>query len=200
MASKLLLTSLLGLSVAGAIAAPARAQFFFGGGPRFYEPAPRVAPDAAPAPSPRVIQQQLARQGWRLVGAMRFNGDVVLADAVNGYGAQARLVIDPDSGAVLQRFATLEPRPPGGLRPRVGDYLYEGDNGPVIGHGPSTGFLQDGSPAPEQPLPRAPAQRAAKPKPKAVAKATPSQPPKGETPPASTSGAGAPPNLARAAP
>ena len=180
MASNLVLRGLLGFALAGVAAVPARAQFFgYDNGPGYYDD------NAAQAPAPRVIERRLARQGWRLAGPMRFNGDVVVANAVDGNGRRARLVIDPLDGSILQRFATVEPRPPGPLAPRGDNFgaprgdsygLNSGDEDPLAARGPSSGFLEDGSPAAplSSPSPRV-EPRAAKPKSKVVARTSPTQ-------------------------
>ena len=157
-----------------ATGAPAQAQFFGWFGARTF-------PEARPAAPPRAVEYRLRRLGYRLLTPMRFNGDVVLADVVDSGGRHARLVIDPVDGAILQKFATAEPRP---ARPLTRESEF-GD-APVV-RGPSTGYLENGDaaplPAPHARPPVAEAPQPSKPKaPKKVARSTPAQPPVVETP------------------
>ncbi len=146
--------------------APARAQLF-GGFP--FHPFQQVAPYRAPlqAPPPSVIRSRLERQGYQVNGPLRLNGDVVLADVTGPGDRRMRLVVDPIDGRILQRFAVAEPRPPRQVASSTPDV-----DDPLLIHGPSAGYLQDGSPAPAAPMPKIikPAGKA-KPKPGAVARA-----------------------------
>jgi hypothetical protein len=157
-----------------AAATPARAQFFGWFGARTF-------PETRPAAPPRAVEFKLRRMGYRLLTPMRFNGDVVLADVVDSGGRRARLVIDPVDGAILQKFATAEPRP---SRPLTRDPEFGA--APVV-RGPSTGYLENGAaaplPAPETRAPVAETPRPTKPTaPKKVARAAPAQAPVADAP------------------
>ena len=166
-----------------ATGAPARAQFFgwFGA---------RTIPETRPAAPPRAVEYRLRRMGYRLLAPMRFNGDVVLADVIDAGGRRARLVIDPVDGAILQKFATAEPRP---ARPLTRESEFS--DAPVI-RGPNTGYLENGAaaplPAPQARPPVAETPQTAKPKaPKKVARTAPARSPV-DDPPAAKPDAPAP--------
>ena len=167
---------LIALAAMATLAAstPARAQFFGWFGARTF-------PETRPAAPPRAVEYRLRRMGYSLLGPLRFNGDVVLADVIDQGGRRARLVIDPVDGAILQKFASTEPRP---ARPLTRDS--ELSDAPVV-RGPSTGYLENGDaaplPAPRARPPAAEAPQPGKPKaPRTVARSTPAQPPVVDTP------------------
>ena len=81
--------------------APARAQFSGYWGWR--------SPQAAPVPSEMIYGRLLAR-GFDVIGPLRRNGGVFLADVQDRSGRRERLVMDAYSGAVLQTFAYAPPR------------------------------------------------------------------------------------------
>jgi hypothetical protein len=62
------------------------------------------------AASPGEIAERLRAQGFALIGPLRRNDTVYLADVNAGAAGRERLVIDAWSGEVLQRFVT-RPRP-----------------------------------------------------------------------------------------
>jgi hypothetical protein len=97
-----------GLALLGA-SAPAQAQMWGGwwGGWR-----PEPAPYAAPIP-PRRIAGIVASEGYALSGAPRRDGDVIIADGVDGHGQHMHFVIDAYDGEVLRGRLAGPPRPPG---------------------------------------------------------------------------------------
>ncbi|MEA2841455.1 MAG: hypothetical protein QOF41_2785 [Methylobacteriaceae bacterium] len=103
------------LGLAGGLAlvsasAPAQAQMWGGwwGGWRPAQPAPY----AAPIP-PRRVAGIVASEGYALNGAPRRDGDVIIADGVDGHGQHMRFVIDAYDGEVLRSRIAGPPRPPG---------------------------------------------------------------------------------------
>ena len=56
------------------------------------------------AASPREIVERLRAEGYVLVGPLRRNDTVYLADVIGGPAGRERLVIDAWSGEILQRF------------------------------------------------------------------------------------------------
>ena len=88
-----------------AFAAPARAQFFAGWGYQRFQIEDGL--------SPGEIRASLADQGYRLVGPLRRNGRVVLADVTDRRGRSLRLIVDPFEGEILQRFLSAGPQRPG---------------------------------------------------------------------------------------
>ncbi len=158
--------------------APARAQFFDFGFHTFRE--------AQPAPPPRMVERGLTRQGYRLLGPLRLNGDVVIADAMSPDRRRMRLVIDPYTGSVLQRFVTAEPE-----HQRFATRS-DGFGEPNVIQGPSTGFFGNGAVAP--PPPAQPQARTSPPrqKPRTVARAVPSARSPAESPAAPAASVSAP--------
>jgi hypothetical protein len=97
---------LLGLAAACAATGAAQAQWF---------PPPGAAP-------PEAIVQRLHAQGYSLIGPIRRNQTVLLADVNAGTTGRERLVIDAYSGEILQRFVAM----PRSSRPIFGGYVAEG--------------------------------------------------------------------------
>ena len=92
-------------------AAPAQAQFFGLFGNRNTQPPAQL--------TPQDVVQRLSRAGFRVM-KLRLNGTVFLADANDRAGQPLRLVVSATDGAILQRFASTNPRvgaPDGGLPP-----------------------------------------------------------------------------------
>ncbi len=148
---------------------PAQAQFFGWFGARSFDDAPQ-------APPPRVIRDRLERQGYQVLGRLKLNGDVVIADAYDPSGRRLRLIVDPATGDVLQRYATA---PAPRLADRSEGYAPPGYTPPPASRGILHGFLDDGSPAPprvEPPAASAPRVERPKAKPKAVARVSPHAP------------------------
>jgi hypothetical protein len=89
---------------------PAQAQFWNGwfGGWRPAQPGPY----AAPIP-PRRVASIVASEGYALNGVPRRQGDVIIADGVDGRGEHMRFVIDAYDGEILRLHAAGPPRPPG---------------------------------------------------------------------------------------
>ena len=85
-----------------AFAAPAQAQFFAGWGSQRFQIEDGL--------SPGEIRASLADQGYRLLGPLRRNGRVLLADVTDRRGRSLRLIVDPFEGEILQRFLKAEPR------------------------------------------------------------------------------------------
>ena len=92
------------------------------------------------AAPPGEIVQRLSAQGYVLIGPLRRNQTVYLADA-NGPGGRERLVIDAWSGEILQRFVAR----PRSANPAVrGGYLVEGGEfsaPPPLGPPPARDFF-----------------------------------------------------------
>ena len=86
-----------------AFAAPAQAQFFAGWGSQRFQIEDGL--------SPGEIRASLADQGYRLLGPLRRNGRVLLADVTDRRGRSLRLIVDPFEGEILQRFLKAEPGP-----------------------------------------------------------------------------------------
>ena len=97
---------LLGLAAAWAATSAAQAQWYSALGP-------------APA---EAIVQRLHAQNYTLMGPLRRNQRVYLADVIAGATGRERLVIDAYSGEILQRFVAM----PRSLGPAIGGYVLEG--------------------------------------------------------------------------
>jgi hypothetical protein len=93
------------------------------------------------AASPGEIAQRLRAQGFVLMGPLRRNETVYLADVNAGASGHERLVIDAWSGEVLQRFVSRpRTRSPGA----VGGYVIERgefDSPPPLGPPPARDFF-----------------------------------------------------------
>ena len=96
------------------------------------------------AASPGEIAQRLRAQGFVLMGPLRRNETVYLADVNAGASGHERLVIDAWSGEVLQRFvARPRTRSPGA----AGGYVIERgefDSPPPLGPPPRDFFFGSG--------------------------------------------------------
>ena len=93
------------------------------------------------AASPQEIAQRLRAEGFVLVGPLRRNDTVYLADVNAGPAGRERLVIDAWSGEILQRFVARSPYP----RPGVGGgYVIERgefDSPPPLAPPPARDFF-----------------------------------------------------------
>jgi hypothetical protein len=93
------------------------------------------------AASPQEIAQRLRAEGFALVGPLRRNDTIYLADVNAGPAGRERLVIDAWSGEILQRFVARSPYP----RPGVGDgYVIERgefDSPPPLAPPPARDFF-----------------------------------------------------------
>jgi hypothetical protein len=93
------------------------------------------------AASPGEITQRLRAQGFVLIGPLRRNETVYLADVDAGASGHERLVIDAWSGEVLQRFVarprTRSPRAVGGYVIERGEF----DSPPPLGPPPARDFF-----------------------------------------------------------
>jgi hypothetical protein len=158
-------------------AGKAQAQFFGGlwGGWRRAEP----MPEAIPIP-PRRVERIVASEGFRLSAPPQRQGDVILADGVDGRGQRIRFVIDAYDGQILRSRLVGGPRPPGliyggpgvdvpaqahaGLNPN------EREPAVIPGVGPRVGTAQPGLEGPRS------LQKAKQPKPKQNASRVPPKP------------------------
>jgi hypothetical protein len=156
----------------------AQAQFFGGwwGGWRHAEP----MPEGVPIP-PRRVERIVASEGFSLSGPPQRQGDVILADGVDGRGQRMRFVLDAYDGQILRTRLVGGPRPPGliygGPGVDVPSQAHAGlgrdEPGPTIvpGVGPRVGSAQPGFEAPR------PLQKAKPPaKPKQSAARAPAKP------------------------
>ena len=93
------------------------------------------------AASPQEIAQRLRAEGFVLVGPLRRNDTIYLADVNAGPAGRERLVIDAWSGEILQRFVARSPYP----RPGVGGgYVIERgefDSPPPLAPPPARDFF-----------------------------------------------------------
>ena len=124
----------------GALAAgvgAVQAQVYFGyGAYRFYDEPPIVierplemrrerVPEMRSDPS-LDVRAMLTEDGYRVQGRIQRKGPVYLADVIDLRGRSARLIIDADSGDILERFYGLNaPRPPrdiAGVAPRDDEF------------------------------------------------------------------------------
>ena len=80
---------------------PAQAQFFGSWGYRRMEPPPQIKAEA--------VVQRLSRSGFKVL-QIRPNGGVFLVDAKDQSARLIRLVVDARDGAILQRYAMVNPR------------------------------------------------------------------------------------------
>jgi len=120
--------------------APAQAQFFGSWGYRRMEPPPQMMAGA--------VVQRLSRSGLKVL-QIRNNGGVFLVDARDQGARLLRLVVDARDGAVLQRYAMVNPR--GGMT----------DGGAFA---PAPGFAPQ-APTPGEPSPARPRSKAPRVKP-----------------------------------
>ena len=116
--------------------APAQAQFFGSWGYRRMEPPPQMMAEA--------VVQRLSRSGFKVL-QIRPNGGVFLVDARDPSARMIRLVVDARDGAILQRYAMVDPR---------GAMTDGGAFAPAPGFAPQT--PGEGAPAAVRPRPAAP--------------------------------------------
>ncbi|MDP2357414.1 MAG: hypothetical protein Q8M31_15320 [Beijerinckiaceae bacterium] len=90
--------------------------------PPFYREAPRyVAPTALPT---RAVRRILEGQGFDVIGAMQFTGDVYIVQAVDERGRVRRLVVDAQDGEIVESASLVtQPRPPGDMGRARGPYV-----------------------------------------------------------------------------
>ena len=169
------------LSLAGGLtllagADSAQAQFWGGwfGGWRSAEPA------YAPPIPPRRVAAIIASRGYALNGAPRRQGEVIIADGVDGRGEHMRFVLDAYDGEIIRARLAGAPRPPGFIgngeppMPQAHAAVAPNSPGPASGSRPAAGPLMGGvQPGLEPPHPLAKPKPA--PKPKQTAAHTPAK-------------------------
>ncbi len=96
----LALAAALGFSLIAGVA-PAQAQFFGSWGYGRVEPPPHMMAEA--------VVQRLSRSGLKVL-QIRPNGGVFLVDVRDQSARMIRLVVDARDGAILQRYAMVDPR------------------------------------------------------------------------------------------
>jgi len=193
---KLLLGGVSGAIAIFAVAGPAQAQFFGSWGymPFQYRMLPEMDDGPVylprrfrPIMSPGDIRMVLNEEGYQVVGGLRVNGRVYIANVRDWRGQGFRLVVDGMEGNILQRFALATPaRPPDALaRGSTGDETYF--DPPRLPPPSVTQRAPRAEPARRHAAP--PARSARRERPARTAAKPPGGSPSGGTPPAVTSSA-----------
>ena len=89
---------------AAAVSSPAHAQFFGWNG------WDNGGDNGLPGPQ---VRRSITQQGFRVLGPLRRNGDVFVADVIDRSGRHERLIVGSGDAQILQRFYVDDGRGPG---------------------------------------------------------------------------------------